>query len=245
VYTQHLQQQQQLAAAAAAPATQALSTPSPAPINFAVQALESSSGSGSGVALDSPVVPPLGLRGSSNDLHVGAPVVAPLALPVAAPVAAPIVAPVAVSVAAPAGPFDSPRVGGSEQFGGATTGPGSRAAAGGVGRLSLLDRIMMNREAAAGGVAAAPAGAAGHEVVGGGSVVQPKPGTPNGVIGSGRFNGNRKRSGLLKSLTQVRPCYCCGFWALVSYCVRARGPHMGVRVDCWCPQTLTVESCWR
>lgn len=192
-----------MAAAAAVAAPSA-----PPPINFAVQALERSGGSGNsfGTGADSPGSRPLAaFSGSGSDLHVGAPVVAPLALPVAAPVAAPFAAPGATAAMA-----DVPRPI-QPDFSGATTGPGARPTAGGtpsaIGRLSLLDRIMQNRaEAAAVGggsaatVAAVAAAPAGQDVVG-----MAQPGTPNanGVIGSGRVNGNRKKGGLIKSLVQV------------------------------------------
>jgi hypothetical protein len=31
-----------------------------------------------------------------------------------------------------------------------------------------------------------------------------QPGTPNGLVAGGRMNGNRKKGGLIKSLTRVR-----------------------------------------
>jgi hypothetical protein len=39
------------------------------------------------------------------------------------------------------------------------------------------------------------------------------------VIGSGRSNGNRKRGGLLKSLTQVRRGAVVGFGAVAPSCM--------------------------
>jgi hypothetical protein len=192
-----------MAAAAAVAAPSA-----PPPINFAVQALERSGGSGNsfGTGADSPGSRPLAaFSGSGSDLHVGAPVVAPLALPVAAPVAAPFAAPGATAAMA-----DVPRPI-QPDFSGATTGPGARPTAGGtpsaIGRLSLLDRIMQNRAeaAAVGGGSAATVAAVAAAPAGPGVVGMAQPGTPNanGVIGSGRVNGNRKKGGLIKSLVQV------------------------------------------
>jgi hypothetical protein len=172
----------------------------PAPVNFAVQVLEGSGGSGNVLSLadlDSPVSRPLAaFSGSGGDLHIGAPVVEPVAAPVVAPIGSHGVL-----------PAEQPRLT-QKEFTTATTGPGARigpgAASAGMGRLSLLDRILMNRaEAATVTPVAAAMSPVGPDV---GYVVghAGQPGTPKGVTVGARVNGGRKKGGLIKSVAQVR-----------------------------------------